>query len=73
MLSHEELENRVQDTIKETNGQTCVIDLGITVDDITAMSRDAMVAIEEAHNLAFICIGNIVLIKVENNHECENQ
>lgn len=64
MISYDDLRNRVKTVIKEENGKKCVIDLGITVDDISTISHEEMKSIEEEYNIVFTCIGNIILIKI---------
>lgn len=50
--------------IIDANSQQCVVDRGITVDDIVEISADEMHNIEDEFNIEFVCIGNNLLIKI---------
>lgn len=60
----DQLRDLVCDVLREANGQKCVVDKGLTIDDVCDISKDDMNKIEEEFGITFVGIGNILLIKL---------
>lgn len=66
-MNSDQLRVIVHNAIQDAKMRTCVIDLGITVDDITHIAKEDMMSIEKEMGCNFVCIGNVVLVKVTYN------